>query len=67
MRKKGNKIVSLLMIPILLLSMFVQMPKASAETDLGLTVDAAILIDAESGKILYEQNADTSLGIASMT
>ena len=47
--------------------MFVQMPQASAETDLGLTVDAAILIDAESGKILYEQNADTSLGIASMT
>lgn len=47
--------------------MFVQMPQASAEIDLGLTVDAAILIDAESGKILYEQNADTSLGIASMT
>ena len=55
------------MIPLLLLSMFVQMPQASAEIDLGLTVDAAILIDAESGKILYEQNADTSLGIASMT
>ncbi|MGM9944425.1 MAG: D-alanyl-D-alanine carboxypeptidase family protein [Lysinibacillus sp.] len=55
------------MIPLLLLSMFAQMPQASAETDLGLTVDAAILIDAESGKILYEQNADTSLGIASMT
>ena len=55
------------MIPLLLLSMFVQMPQASAETDLGLTVDAAILIDADSGKILYEQNADTSLGIASMT
>lgn len=43
------------------------MPKASAETDLGLTVDAAILIDANSGKILYEQNAETPLGIASMT
>lgn len=41
--------------------------EASAETDLGLMVDAAILIDAKSGKILYEQNADTSLGIASMT
>ncbi|PKC52395.1 peptidase S11, D-alanyl-D-alanine carboxypeptidase A, partial [Rhizophagus irregularis] len=40
---------------------------ASAETDLSLTVDAAILIDAETGKILYEQNADTNLGIASMT
>lgn len=39
----------------------------AAETNLGLTVDAAILIDADSGKILYEQNAGTSLGIASMT
>ncbi|MFJ8237993.1 D-alanyl-D-alanine carboxypeptidase family protein [Ureibacillus sp. NPDC094379] len=56
------------MIPILLLSMFVSTPvKTSAETDLGLTVGAAILIDADSGKILYEQNADTPLGIASMT
>lgn len=56
------------MIPMLLLSMIViSSPSASAETDLGLTVDAAILIDADSGKILYEQNADTSLGIASMT
>ncbi|WP_192894266.1 D-alanyl-D-alanine carboxypeptidase family protein [Lysinibacillus composti] len=56
------------MIPILLLSMFVSTPvKTSAETSLGLTVGAAILIDADSGKILYEQNADKSLGIASMT
>lgn len=56
------------MIPLLLLSMFIQSANTvNAETDLGLTVDAAILIDAESGKILYEQNADTSLGIASMT
>ena len=67
MKKTKSKIVSLLMIPLLLLSMIIQMPQASAETDLGLTVDAAILIDADTGKILYEQNADTSLGIASMT
>jgi len=52
----------------LLFSIFAGIPaKANAETDLGLHVDAAILIDADSGKILYEQNADTSLGIASMT
>lgn len=57
------------MIPILFLSMFtVTPPSASAaETDLGIHVGAAILIDADSGKILYEENADTSLGIASMT
>lgn len=68
--KKVSKksILSLLMIPIMLLSMLSMTPAtANAETDLGLTVDAAILIDADSGKILYEQNAGTSLGIASMT
>lgn len=66
-KKVSTKIVSLLMIPMLLLSMFVAAPTTKAETDLGLTVDAAILIDADSGKILYEQNANTPLGIASMT
>lgn len=59
---------SLFMIPLLFISMLATKPtNASAETDLGLTVDAAILIDAETGKILYEQNADTPLGIASMS
>ncbi|KYG90898.1 D-alanyl-D-alanine carboxypeptidase [[Bacillus] sp. KCTC 13219] len=67
MKKASMKMISLLMLPILLLSMLVTAPVANAETDLGLTVDAAILIDADSGKILYEQNADTPLGIASMT
>ena len=40
---------------------------ANAERGLGIHVDGAILIDADSGKILYEENADTPLGIASMT
>ena len=58
-----------MIIPILLISTFFAWPSgtSAAETDLGLTVDAAILIDADTGKILYEQNADTSLGIASMS
>lgn len=61
-------LLRLLMIPMLLVGLVLSVsPSASAETDLGLTVDAAILIDADSGKILYEKNADTSLGIASMT
>lgn len=60
--------VSLMMIPLLLISMFVVSPNnASAETDLGINVSAAILIDADTGKILYEQNADKALGIASMS
>ncbi|QGG49455.1 D-alanyl-D-alanine carboxypeptidase family protein [Lysinibacillus pakistanensis] len=68
MKKTMNTLLRLLLIPVLLFSIFAGIPaKANAETDLGLHVDAAILIDADSGKILYEQNADTSLGIASMT
>ena len=56
------------MIPLLIISTFVTTTSsASAETDLGINVDAAILIDADTGKILYEQNADKSLGIASMS
>ncbi|MFJ8462157.1 D-alanyl-D-alanine carboxypeptidase family protein [Lysinibacillus xylanilyticus] len=68
MKKTMNTVIRLLLIPVLLFSVLAAVPaKAHAETDLGLKVDAAILIDADSGKILYEQNADTSLGIASMT
>lgn len=63
-----STVLRLLLFPVLVLSVFAGIPaQANAETELGLTVDAAILIDADSGKILYEQNADTSLGIASMT
>ena len=68
MRKTDlQRFLAVCLIPMLIVSMFAVTPKASAQTDLGLTVDAAILIDAETGKILYEQNADASLGIASMT
>ncbi|WP_339174595.1 D-alanyl-D-alanine carboxypeptidase family protein [Solibacillus sp. FSL R5-0691] len=68
--KKVRKqtVLSIVLIPILILSMLAMTPaKTNAATDLGLTVDAAILIDADTGKILYEQNAETALGIASMT
>ncbi len=41
---------------------------AQAEGDkLDLTAEAAILLDAETGKILYEKNADKVLGVASMS
>lgn len=68
--KKVSKqtMLSFMLIPMLLLSMLTLAPATTnAADDLGLTVDAAILIDADTGKILYEQNAETALGIASMT
>ena len=64
--QKFRKLLVILMIPMLLLMTFGAAP-TQAESKLGLHVDGAILIDAESGKILYEENADTPLGIASMT
>ena len=67
MRTTFQKFLTVCLIPMLIVSMFVVSPQTKAQTDLGLTVDASILIDAETGKILYEQNADTPLGIASMT
>jgi serine-type D-Ala-D-Ala carboxypeptidase (penicillin-binding protein 5/6) len=65
-KRKMKKWVAVLLVPLLLLTTLGTVP-AYAESALGLHVDGAILIDAESGKILYEENADTPLGIASMT
>jgi serine-type D-Ala-D-Ala carboxypeptidase (penicillin-binding protein 5/6) len=39
----------------------------AAEDTLGLKAEAAMIIDAKSGKILFEKNADKVLGIASMS
>lgn len=61
-----RKWVAVLLMPLLVLTTFGAVP-VKAESPLGIHVDGAILIDAESGKILYEENADTPLGIASMT
>lgn len=53
---------------IMFLSLFAGINKAEAET-VGLDVKAsgAILVDADTGMILYEKNSETALGIASMT
>src|SRR6185312_2068379 len=61
-----RKWVAFLLMPLLLLMTFGTVP-AYANSTLGIHVDGAILIDADSGKILYEENADAPLGIASMT
>ncbi|NMD72777.1 D-alanyl-D-alanine carboxypeptidase [Bacillus sp. DNRA2] len=42
--------------------------QASAESDpLGINAEAAILLDAKTGKILYQKNPDAVLGVASMS
>lgn len=32
-----------------------------------MNADSAIIVDGETGKVLYQQNADSLLGIASMS
>jgi serine-type D-Ala-D-Ala carboxypeptidase (penicillin-binding protein 5/6) len=44
----------------------VQKPAAAAEP-IDINANAVILVDAKTGKILYEKNSETVLGIASMT
>ncbi|MCZ2260878.1 serine hydrolase [Sporosarcina sp. G11-34] len=66
MKIKFKKYIALVVIPLLLIMTVGTVP-ALADERLGIHVDGAILIDADSGKILYEENADTPLGIASMT
>ena len=66
MKREMRKWVALLLIPFVVVMTFGTTP-VQAESKLGIHVDGAILIDADTGKILYEENADTPLGIASMT
>lgn len=61
-----NRWLSALCSAVLLVTLF-GTTTVQAESSLDLNVDGAILIDADSGKILYEQNADAPLGIASMS
>lgn len=53
---------------ILLLTIFIfSSSSVKAEENFHVNAKAAIAVDAKSGKILYEQNADETLPIASMT
>ena len=52
----------------LVLSQFAYQPgEAKAESDLGLQAEASIIIDGKTGQIIYENNTDKVLGIASMS
>lgn len=59
--------IALCLAVTMMLSM-IQLPgRAFAEETLNINADAAILVEASTGKILYGKNIDTALGIASMT
>ncbi|WP_174524273.1 D-alanyl-D-alanine carboxypeptidase family protein [Neobacillus soli] len=47
--------------------LFAGVDQAKAEAALNVNADGAIMVDGETGKVLYEKNADSPLGVASMT
>ncbi|MEE3949745.1 D-alanyl-D-alanine carboxypeptidase family protein [Bacillus wiedmannii] len=70
MKGKFHKgFIAIITVLTLFCSMVVTSGSVSAETDPAIDVKAgsAILVEANSGKILYQKNADESLAIASMT
>ncbi|ANB60126.1 serine hydrolase [Anoxybacteroides amylolyticum] len=65
---KRKKQIIMGFIVALLFSVIFPFGNAKAMQDpLNIEADAAILVDAKTGRILYEKNIDTVLGIASMT
>ncbi|MBD8071536.1 serine hydrolase [Bacillus sp. PS06] len=68
-KKLIQKGLTLSLITTLFFSLFLNVSTSVyAETDsLNIEAEGAILIEATTGKILYEKNADKLLGIASMT
>ncbi|OIU71613.1 serine hydrolase [Rossellomorea aquimaris] len=52
---------------VFLMAMSMVQKPASAQGDIDVNANAAILVEASTGKVLYEKNSETALGIASMT
>ncbi|MES9739277.1 serine hydrolase, partial [Peribacillus frigoritolerans] len=69
MKKISKMTLIFTFVLVLVMSQFAYQPgEAVAESDnLGLKAEAAIIIDGETGQIVYEKNADKVLGIASMS
>jgi D-alanyl-D-alanine carboxypeptidase (penicillin-binding protein 5/6) len=63
-----HKSLVLSLLTIFCLASFLPLNRVEAAQDpLNIEADAAILVEAKTGKILYQKNIDTVLGIASMT
>ncbi len=62
-----RKYVASFLVCMMVIGLFPGLNKASADDALNINADAAIVVEAETGKVLYSKNADKVLGIASMT
>ncbi|WP_394373007.1 D-alanyl-D-alanine carboxypeptidase family protein [Bacillus aquiflavi] len=65
-KKISIKIMVLFLIFTIVFSTSPQYIKAETDS-LGIEAEGAILLDAETGKIFYEKNADAVIGVASMS
>lgn len=66
-REIRKKLLVTIMAFVMTIGLFQPTNLVKAEAQLDVRADAAILIEASSGRVLFEKNADTVLGIASMT
>ncbi|WP_214484758.1 serine hydrolase [Bacillus sp. SM2101] len=66
-RYQKGLIISLLSMIILMTFTNTSQRAYAQEDPLNIEADAAIVVEASTGKILYQKNIDTILGIASMT
>jgi serine-type D-Ala-D-Ala carboxypeptidase (penicillin-binding protein 5/6) len=66
-RTFNKKYIAIVLAFIMIIGIIQPSSFVKAEAQLNINADAAILVEASSGRVLYEKNADTVLGIASMT
>ncbi|WP_240508018.1 serine hydrolase [Virgibacillus indicus] len=68
MKYNVKKYFSLLLVSLLIMMSIITQPlSAQAAESLDLNAESAILVDGETGKVLYAKNADQALPPASMT
>lgn len=65
--KQYRKYVASFLVLIMVLGIFPNLNRAYAENALNINADGAILVEAETGRVLYAKNPDQVLGVASMT
>jgi len=65
--KKYRKYVACFLTLIMCIGLFPNIHRAHAEDLLNINADAAILVEADTGRVLYAKNPDQVLGVASMT
>lgn len=66
-KKFYRKLIASSLAMVMFFSLFAGMNKAEAAAELDVNASGAILVDADTGMVLYEKNSETALGIASMT